>query len=406
MKNVLIGQSGGPTAVINSSLCGAAEKALSSGPSVGTVFGMINGIEGFLQDQVLDLGFLNQPKLRSLLKTTPGAYLGSCRFRLPDHLTAEIYPLIFQKLKEYGIGFFLYIGGNDSMDTVSKLSAYAKAAGSDIRIIGIPKTIDNDLFGTDHAPGYGSAAKYVASTVRSIMLDASVYAQPSVTIIEIMGRHAGWLTAASVLARFPEETVPLLIYLPETGFCPDSFLSSVKEALSASRTVVVCVSEGIRNADGTFLCEQLGNTRADTFGHKNLSGSGKVLERLLSEKLSVKARSVELNICQRCMAPLLSQTDLEEAYSAGAYGASAALAGKTGEMVILNRTDAPVYSVSYAAAPAAGICNKEKTVPLQWIKEDTASVSDDFVRYLSPLIQGDVELPTEHGLPRFLWRTR
>ena len=271
--NLLVGQSGGPTAVINGSLYGVVSEGLAN-PEIDNVIGMVNGIEGFLADHTIDMAPLKENGELERIRTTPGSYLGSCRYKLPENLSDPVYPELFQKFTEKEISYFFYIGGNDSMDTVSKLSRYAATVGSDIRIIGVPKTIDNDLVLTDHTPGYGSAAKYVASTVREIAIDASVYDnKPSVTIVEIMGRHAGWLTAASVLARKFKGDNPVLIYLPEVAFSPDTFIEKVKEKLTKTSNLVVCISEGINDGNGTFVCELASDVGTDTFGHKMLTGS-------------------------------------------------------------------------------------------------------------------------------------
>ena len=326
MKNLIVGQSGGPTAVINSSLYGVVSEGLRQ-DSIGTVYGMINGIEGFLAGRILDFQeALPGPELEKL-KTTPGAYLGSCRYKLPESLEDPVYPALFQKFEELNIGYFFYIGGNDSMDTVSKLSRYAEKTGSDIRVIGEPKTIDNDLIMTDHTPGFGSAARYVASTVREIVIDANVYETKSVTIVEIMGRHAGWLTAAGALARKHVEDNPLLIYLPETDFDQEAFLAKVESCFEKNPNVIVCVSEGIHDKNGTFICEYDNSVGTDSFGHKMLAGCGKYLENLVRSRLGVKARSVELNVSQRCSASMMSATDQKEAVMAGEYGVRAALKG-------------------------------------------------------------------------------
>jgi 6-phosphofructokinase len=331
--NLLVGQSGGPTAVINGSLYGVVSEGLAN-PEIDNVIGMVNGIEGFLADHTIDMAPLKENGELERIRTTPGSYLGSCRYKLPENLSDPVYPELFQKFTEKEISYFFYIGGNDSMDTVSKLSRYAATVGSDIRIIGVPKTIDNDLVLTDHTPGYGSAAKYVASTVREIAIDASVYDnKPSVTIVEIMGRHAGWLTAASVLARKFEGDNPVLIYLPEVAFSPDAFIEKVKEKLTKTSNLVVCISEGINDGNGTFVCELASDVGTDTFGHKMLTGSGKYLENLVKEKLGIKVRSVELNVCQRCSSSCLSATDLDEAAASGRFAVSAALDGETGKMI-------------------------------------------------------------------------
>ena len=326
MKNLLVGQSGGPTAVINASLYGVVKAALASS-EIDHVYGMVNGIEGMLQDHTIDLGESLSEEELELLKLTPAAYLGSCRYKLPESLTDAFYETIFEKFRRMEIGYFLYIGGNDSMDTVSKLSRYAAHHGSDIRFIGIPKTIDNDLIQTDHTPGYGSAAKYVAASVREIALDASVYQQKAVTIVELMGRHAGWLTAASALARKFEGDNPVLIYLPEADFELEQFAKDLKAALEKRNSVVVCVSEGISDASGTFICEYGDEAMVDNFGHKMLTGCGKVLENFIRHRFGVKVRSVELNVNQRCSGMLASETDILEAAMAGDEGVNAALAG-------------------------------------------------------------------------------
>lgn len=402
-KNVIVGQSGGPTAVINASLYGVVYEALNREDTLGTVYGMINGIEGFLCDQVMDMKPLELSGELELIKTTPGSYLGSCRYKLPEDLEDEVYPRLFEKFAAYNIGYFFYIGGNDSMDTVSKLSRYANQIESDIRFIGIPKTIDNDLVLTDHTPGFGSAAKYVASTVREIAVDASVYDnKKSVTIVEIMGRHAGWLAASSVLARKFEGDNPVLIYLPEVAFDQETFIEKVKTALETTPNLVVCISEGINDGNGTFVCELASDVGVDTFGHKMLTGSGKYLENLVKERLGVKVRSIELNVCQRCSSSMLSKTDQKEAIASGAYGVTCALKGETGKMIAFNRTED--YRIDYVTEDVNLICNQEKTVPLEWIINDGSDIGEEFIRYAAPLIQGDVSVPSENGLPKFAFR--
>lgn len=404
-KNVIIGQSGGPTAVINASLYGVVYEALNREDVFGTVYGMVNGIEGFLNGKVMDMEPLEQSGELELIRTTPGSYLGSCRYKLPEDLNDEVYPKLFEKFAEYGIGYFFYIGGNDSMDTVSKLSRYAEKVASDIRFMGIPKTIDNDLVMTDHTPGYGSAAKYVASTVREISLDASVYDnKKSVTIVEIMGRNAGWLTAASALARKYEGDNPVLIYLPETAFDPERFIEDAAKAMEKVSNIVVCVSEGIHDGKGTFICELASDVGVDTFGHKMLTGSGKYLENLVKEKLGVKVRSIELNVSQRCSSSMLSGTDLKEAVASGAYGVKCAAEGVTGKMIAFKRLPGEDYRIDYVAEDVNLICNQEKTVPLEWITEDGSDIGKEFIDYAFPLIQGEVSVPTKDGLPLFAYR--
>ena len=404
-KNVIVGQSGGPTAVINASLYGVVYEALMQKEQIGTVYGMINGIEGFLADTIMDMNSVEQSGELELIKTTPGSFLGSCRYKLPEDLKDDVYPLLFKKFEEYSIGYFFYIGGNDSMDTVSKLSRYAAISGSEICFIGIPKTIDNDLVLTDHTPGFGSAAKYVASTVREIAIDASVYDnKKSVTIVEIMGRHAGWLTAASVLARKFENDNPVLIYLPESAFNTDTFIEDVKKALEHTSNLVVCVSEGINDGNGTFICELASDVGVDTFGHKMLTGSGKYLENLVKEKLGVKVRSIELNVNQSCSSSMISATDQEEAIQAGISGVHFALDGITGKMIAFHRTEGADYSINYVPEDVNLICNQEKTVPPEWITGNGSDIGQAFIDYALPLIQGIVNVPEENGLPKFAYR--
>ena len=406
-KNLIVGQSGGPTAVINSSLYGVVSESLAHPDEIGHVYGMVNGIEGFLKGTILDFTEALPGEKLSYLQHTPGAYLGSCRYKLPESLEDPVYPELFKKFEEMNIGYFFYIGGNDSMDTVSKLSRYAEKIGSDIRVMGEPKTIDNDLVHTDHTPGFGSAAKYVASTVREIILDANVYEKKSVTIIEIMGRHAGWLTAASVLARKYVGDNPLLIYLPETAFDVEAFLKKVEESFEKNCNVVVCVSEGIHDDKGTFICEYDNSVGTDSFGHKMLAGCGKYLENLVRDRLGVKARSVEFNVSQRCSASMLSATDQQEAVAAGVYGVQAALQGETGKMISFVRQEDSdgSYRMVCGLEDVNEICNEEKTVPLEWICKEGSDVTEDFIRYAKPLVQGKVDVPLgEDGLPVFVYR--
>ena len=377
-RNVIVGQSGGPTAVINASLYGVVYEALNREDACGTVYGMVNGIEGFLNDQVMDMESLERSGELELIKTTPGSYLGSCRYKLPEDLEDEVYPKLFD---------------------------YAKKTGSDIHFMGIPKTIDNDLVCTDHTPGFGSAAKYVASTVREIAVDASVYDnKKSVTIVEIMGRHAGWLTAASVLARKEAGDNPVLIYLPEVAFDPEKFIADVKAALEKRSNLVVCISEGINDGKGTFICELASDVGVDTFGHKMLTGSGKYLENLVKEKIGVKVRSVELNVSQRCSSAMLSGTDQKEAIASGAYGVKCAIEGATGKMIGFSRLPGEDYRIDYTMEDVDQICNQEKTVPLEWITENGSDIGEGFIEYARPLIQGEVKVPMEDGLPKFAYR--
>ena len=403
-KNIIAGQSGGPTAVINASLYGVIEEGLSRAGEVGTIYGMINGIEGFLSGHFMDLSAALTPEDRELLKHTPGAYLGSCRHKLPQNMDSPVYPLLFEKLASMDIGALFYIGGNDSMDTVEKLSRYGELCHSSISFIGVPKTIDNDLPVTDHTPGYGSAAKYVASTVREIVLDASVYQQPSITLVELMGRHAGWVTAASVLARkFPEDN-PRLIYLPESPFSVEQLFADVERALAQTPSLVICVSEGIKDSSGRFICEYASEAQTDTFGHKMLTGCAKILEGYLKNRFGVKVRSVELNVNQRCSGLISSLCDIEEAAEAGRFAVKSALEGASGQMVTLNRQPGPDYHMVPGLTDAAAVCNKEKTFPSEWITPDGCGIRPEFISYALPLIQGEPPRRTKDGLPCYLYR--
>ena len=395
-KNILIGQSGGPTAVINASLYGAIMEAIGTG---NTIYGMINGIEGFLDGRVRKLNDYGDDI--ELLKMTPASFLGSCRFKLPEDLSDPVYAELFHRFEELEIAAFLYIGGNDSMDTVDKLSRYADRTCSPIRVIGVPKTIDNDLACTDHTPGFGSTAKYVASTVRDIVWDAGVYAHPVVTIIELMGRNAGWVTASSVLARTPFDRNPVLIYLPEIAFDMDTFIEDVKEAMKHQMSVVVCFSEGIKDKDGRFICEYGSESTVDQFGHKMMSGSGRILEQVVKERIGCKCRSIEMNLPQRCSATMTSKTDTEEAEMAGRIAIRSALAGETGKMVSFVRNAGEEYGIHYELTPVGEVCNREKTFPPEWII-DGHDISPAFREYVYPLIQGENRVEFKGGLPKLL----
>lgn len=404
LVNIAVGQSGGPTTVINASLYGVIKEACDNNDKIDKIYGMINGIEGFIEGKVIDIiGEVSEEEIE-LLKHTPAAYLGSCRYKLPESMEDSIYRIIFEKFDKLNIKYFIYIGGNDSMDTVHKLSVYAKMTNSPVRIIGVPKTIDNDLTKTDHSPGYGSAAKYVATTVRDIVMDANVYDTHSVTIVELMGRHAGWITAASVLARKYKGDNPVLIYLPEVAFDVKKFVQRVKLELNKKHNVIVCVSEGIKNSEGKFICEYSSEAGVDTFGHKMLTGCGKYLENVIKEELGVKVRSVELNVNQRCKAALASMTDIEEAIMAGRNGVKAGLNGETGKMIAMKREDTEEYSIVYETVDCSEVCNQEKVVPREWISEDGTDILQGFIDYVLPLIQGESLTPIENGLPKYCYR--
>ena len=349
-KNLIVGQSGGPTAVINSSLYGVVSEGLSHPDTIEHVYGMVNGIEGFLNDCVLDFEEALPGEDLNGLKSTPGAYLGSCRYKLPESLEDPVYPALFKKFEELNIGWFFYIGGNDSMDTIKKLSDYAQTVGSPIRFIGVPKTIDNDLEGTDHTPGYGSAAKYIATVTKELVRDGLIYEMQSVTVIEIMGRNAGWLTGAAVLAKSEDCEGPDLIYLPEVPFDVDVFMEKVKKLVAEKQSIVIAVSEGIKTADGRYVCELSAHSdKTDSFGHVQLSGTGKYLSDLIIEKLGCKSRAIELSTLQRCAGHLTSRVDITEAYQVGGTAVKAAFEGKTGQMVILKRVSQDPYICTWKA---------------------------------------------------------
>ncbi len=402
LKNVMIAQSGGPTVAINASLSGVIRGVLDSG-SYDKVYGSINGILGILNDDLMELTALAKetPQYLDRLETTPAMYLGSCRYKLPDFLDDDSsYVFIFKQFESYNIGAFFYIGGNDSMDTVSKLSEYGKKIGSNVRIIGIPKTIDNDLCETDHTPGFGSAAKYIASSLLEIAHDTFIYAVKSVTIVEIMGRDAGWLTAAAALARNEYNTAPHLIYLPEVPFDTDDFLLDIKRMLFERNNVIVAVSEGIRDASGNYISAS--EQSVDTFGHSQLSGAGKTLEFLVKEKLGVKVRSIEINVLQRCAAHLASKTDLEESVSLGKKAVALSEEGVTAVMVTMNRVSNNPYTIEYGYAEIKNIANEAKSVPTNWINDAGNDVTGEMIDYLAPLIQGESNVEYKNGLPVYM----
>jgi len=400
-NNFLYGQSGGPTSVINASFSGMIKRAYEAG--TGKVYGMLNGIEGFLQGKYMDMYDFYRSDEFELLKHTPAAFLGTCRFKLPGSIEDDIFKKIFQKFEELDIGFVFYNGGNDSMDTTDKLSRYAAKVGSDIKVIGIPKTIDNDLALTDHTPGYGSAAKYVASSIREVALDSNVYNKPAVTIMEIMGRNAGWLTAAAALARKFDGDNPCLIYLPEVPFDPDAFIDALNKKLKQNKTAVVAISEGIALANGKFVCED-DSTTTDSFGHKSLRGTCKVLENLVQNKLNIKPRGIEFSLLQRAAAKNASLTDISEAVHAGASAVDAALRGETGKMVAFERISDNPYKMECKLVPANEVCNAEKKVPLEWYDTENADIKDAFIQYALPLITGEPDIEYENGLPKFCYR--
>ncbi|MBP3495601.1 MAG: 6-phosphofructokinase [Clostridia bacterium] len=397
--NAIVGQSGGPTSAINATLSGVIRGCHKS-EEISKLYGMENGIEGFLNEDIIDLSYLfgDEDKL-ALLELTPSSALGSCRRKLPPlENKNEIYDKIFTLFKKYDIRYFFYIGGNDSMDTVLKLSKYANSIDYDIRIMGVPKTIDNDLVLTDHTPGFGSAAKFIATTIKEIACDCSVYKIKAVTIVEMMGRDAGWLTAAAALPKYYDGLGADLIYLPEFFFEDDKFISSVNEQLKTHPNVVVAVSEGIRYENGTYVGEGKQSGATDAFGHKYLAGTAKYLEMLVREKIGCKVRSVELNLPQRCSAHIASATDIDESVAIGKSAVEFALDGKSGKMPIFVRQSGE-YSVKIECADVNEIANKVKFVPKGFINEEGNNVTKECIEYITPLIIGEKTKKYENGMP-------
>lgn len=399
MSNLIIGQSGGPTAVINSSLAGAIDFAFSSG-KVGTVYGMLNGVEGLLEENIINLSnmFESMPYELNRLKLTPAMFLGSCRYKLSGD--REEMKKIVDILKKHDIGYFVYIGGNDSMDTVKKLSDYTIENGIDIKVVGVPKTIDNDLNGIDHSPGFGSAAKYIASCVREVAYDTSIYSIKSVHIIEAMGRNAGWLTAASALARQEDMVAPHLIYLPEIPFSVEQFVSDVKKKLERYNSIIVVVSEGIKDKEGNYISAQ--NEKTDFFGHAQLSGTGEYLKTIIENEIGCKVRSLEPSVIQRSAGHISSLTDVEEAYNLGEVAVNAALHGKSGVFSTIRRISDRPYSIEYGTEDVAVVANIEKRVPRSWINQEGNDVTQEMIDYIRPLIEGVVQTPYRNGLPDYI----
>ena len=399
--NVIVGQSGGPTAVINSSLAGVYKTALACG--AGKVYGMRYGIEGLLNEKYVDLSeHLKSDLDVEILKHTPASYLGTCRYKLPPHEgNEELYEKIFTILDKLEIEVFTYIGGNDSMDTIKQLSDYAAANGKSQRFMGVPKTIDNDLPITDHTPGFGSAAKYIATSVKEVICDGRGFANtPMVTIIEIMGRNAGWLTAAAALAKTEDCEGVDLIYLPEVAFDTKEFVEEVREIMKKKSTVFVAISEGIRTADGTYISEMGGGSDyVDAFGHKQLAGSATYLANLIGSELGCKTRGIEFSTLQRCASHMASLTDINEAFMAGAAAVKAADEGETGKMPVIERVSDYPYGTSTSVYDIHKIANVEKMVPREWINEKGNGVTEDFIRYARPLIQGEFAPIVVDGLP-------
>ena len=400
--NCIVAQSGGPTVAINASLAGVVDGVKKSNKFT-RVYGAIHGIQGVLDNNFIDLSLMALSKfpLVNTLELSPAMYLGSCRYKLPDfEVDSKPYEIIFDRFEEYQVAAFYYIGGNDSMDTVDKLSKYAKKIGSDVKIVGIPKTIDNDLCHTDHTPGFGSAAKYVASTMLEIAHDTYIYQIPSVVIVEIMGRDAGWLTAASCLARNDYSPAPHLIYLPEVDFDEDQFIEDIKNVLKTSRCVIVAVSEGIHDKDGNYISAT--SAVADKFGHAQLSGTGKALESLVKDRMDIKVRSIELNVLQRCAAHISSRTDINESFALGQAAVKYAAEGMTAVMSTIKRVSNDPYQWIIEPENVSLIANQAKTIPLEWITPEKNDVTPEMEAYLRPLIIGEVSLQYKDGLPMYL----
>ena len=405
--NIVVGQSGGPTAVINSSVAGVYAAAKKLG--VKKIYGMVHGIEGFLQDNLVDLGeYLEDETGIELLKRTPSAFLGSCRFKMPKIEGHEdVYEKVFEIMEKHDIECLFYAGGNDSMDTVKMLSDYAAAHNKPQRFMGVPKTIDNDLPVTDHCPGYGSAAKYIATSMKEIIRDNESFGveKPTVCIVEIMGRHAGWLTAAAALSRGDDCTGPDAIYLPEVTFDMDKFMEKVKYLAATKSSVVIAVSEGVALADGRFVCE-LGNASdfVDAFGHKQLSGCAATLANKVAAETGLKTRAVEFSTLQRAASHLASLTDINEAFQVGYDAVKAAEEGKTGMMITLNRNGDDPYQCGTSAYDIHAIANVERPVPAEWITEDGCDVNEGYIKYARPLIMGELQPLFINGVPRHLVR--
>ena len=395
---MIIGQSGGPTSVINASAYGAIKAGLDS-DAITAVYGAANGIVGVLNDQLYVMEEEDPAELE-LLKYTPSSALGSCRYKIADPDVDDTdYKRILEIFKKYNVRYFFYNGGNDSMDTCNKVSKYMKKVGYDCRVMGIPKTIDNDLFGTDHCPGFASAAKYIATSITEVYQDSHVYDKGQVTIIEIMGRHAGWLAGAASLATvtgYPAD----LVYLPEVDFNMDEFLEDVSAIWEKNHNVIVAVSEGIHYADGSFVSEAK-TSATDGFGHAQLGGLAAMLADVVKEKLGVKVRGIELSLLQRCGAHVASQTDIDESFLAGQTAVNSAVAGETDKMVAFKCSRENGYTCETELLNLSDVANYEKKVPVEWINERGNNVSQEFVDYALPLIQGETQMKKENGLPRF-----
>lgn len=406
--NVIVGQSGGPTAAINSSLAGVYCTARERGAK--KVYGMLHGIQGLMEGKYVDLSdFIRSDLDVELLRRTPAAFLGSCRYKLPEiHENQEVYEKIFDILEELDIECFIYIGGNDSMDTIKKLYDYSMVTGrGHTNFLGVPKTIDNDLALTDHTPGYGSAAKYIGTSVKEIIRDGHSlrYEHGLVTIVEIMGRNAGWLTGAAALAKGEDCEGPDLIYLPELVFDVDKFVAKVRKLLEKKYSVVVAVSEGIKTADGKYVCELGSNVDfVDAFGHKQLTGTASYLASLIAGEIGCKTRAVELSTLQRAASHSASRVDILEASQVGGAAVKAGDEGDSGKMVVMLRLSDDPYQCTTEVKDVHKIANDERLVPREWVNKEGTYVTDEFITYVRPLIQGDVSPVMVDGIPRHLYR--
>ena len=402
LKNLLVGQSGGPSAAINASLAGVLAEGIAS-EKIGKVYGAVNGISGVLADHIQEMDMMENEELLHLLKITPAMALGSCRHKLAEiDSDPESYQKIEAVFDKYNIGYFFYIGGNDSMDTVDKLNRYFCRIKKDVKVIGVPKTIDNDLVMTDHTPGFGSAAKYLAVTVDEIIRDTSIYAVKSVTIMEIMGRDSGWLTLAAALPKLLGGSKPDIVALPEVAFDENAFLEQINTLFQTTNNIVAVVSEGIRDQHGNYIGEDTKSGSTDIFGHQYLSGVGKYLEQLIHARIGCKVRSIEVNLMQRCAAHLASQTDLDEAEQIGRAAVKRALEGASGEMMIFRRVSDHPYQIEIDSYPIGQIANKAAMVPDTMLDLDNSSCREKAADYLLPLIQGDVpQIKDENGMPKF-----
>jgi 6-phosphofructokinase 1 len=401
MNNLLVAQSGGPTTAINATLVGVLQGVRMSS-KVDKVYGAKNGIEGAINDNLIDLNeLIKDTQALDTLTYTPASALGSCRYKMKDwKVDEEPYKKIVDTFKKHDIRYFIYIGGNDSMDTVDKLSEYCRIHNYDVYIMGGPKTVDNDLNLTDHCPGFGSAAKYIATTIAELERDINVYDIPAVTIVEIMGRNAGWLTAASALARVNGGSGPDLIYLCEKAFDYDRFIQDVKDKLKVKPGVIVTISEGIKDSTGAYVSDSMSSGAVDNFGHKYIAGSARALEQLVREKIGCKVRAIELSLMQRAAAHIASETDIMESIVLGQKAFDCAVNGETGKMAAIKRISNDPYLVEFTSVPVGEVANHEKVVPIDWITPEGNDVTEEMMAYLKPLIIGEINLKYENGIPK------